>query len=88
MLHLRKRVSSCTHVARVSGTRMIAEGGDGGCRGDPTQGVIMARNPILDCVPLCLLALDQELAPEEWMRSWWNEEEQGLLTTLRLEGWF
>jgi hypothetical protein len=90
MLRLRKLemdASLILHVVHVSGTRMIDEGGDGGSRGDLTQGV-MAGRPILDYIPLHLSALEREPALESWIRSWWNEEDQGPLTTLRPEGWF
>jgi hypothetical protein len=89
MLRLRKLemdASLILHVIHVSGTRMIAEGGDGGSRGDLTQGV-MAGRPILDYIPLHLSALEREPNLEAWVRSWWNED-QGPLTTLRPEGWF
>jgi hypothetical protein len=89
MLRLRKLemdASLILHVVHVSGTRMIAEGGDGGSRGDLTQGV-MSGKPILDYIPLHLSALEREPTLEAWVRSWWNEE-QGPLTTLRPEGWF
>jgi hypothetical protein len=39
------------YMIHVSGTRMIAEGADGGSRGDMNQGV-MAYHPILDFVSL------------------------------------
>ena len=89
MLRLRKLemdASLILHVVHVAGTRMIAEGGDGGSRGDLTQGV-MAGKPILDYIPLHLTALEREPKLEEWIRSWWDEE-RGPLTTLRPEGWF
>jgi hypothetical protein len=89
MLRLRKLemdASLILHVVHVSGSRMIAEGGDGGSRGDLTQGV-MSGKPILDYVPLHLTALDREPKLESWIRSWWDEE-RGPLTTLRPEGWF
>jgi hypothetical protein len=89
MLHLRKLemdASLILHVIHVSGSRMIAEGGDGGSRGDLSQGV-MAGRPILDYIPLHLSAFEREPTLEAWVRSWWDEE-RGPLTTLRPEGWF
>jgi hypothetical protein len=89
MLRLRKLemdASLLLHVIHVAGTRMIEEGGDGGSRGDLTQGV-MAGKPILDYIPLHLSAFEREPNLEAWVRSWWDEE-RGPLTTLRPEGWF
>jgi hypothetical protein len=74
------------HVIHVAGTRMVAEGADGGSRGDLNQGV-MAGQPILDFVPLHLSALERSDKVEEWIRSWWDEE-RGELLTLSPEGWF
>jgi hypothetical protein len=65
---------------------MIAEGGDGGSRGDLTQGA-MSGKPIRDYIPLHLSAFEREPALEVWVRSWWDDE-RGPLTTLRPEGWF
>jgi hypothetical protein len=89
MLRLRKLemdASLVLHVIHVSGSRMIAEGGDGGSRGDLSQGV-MAGRPILDYIPLHLSAFEREPALEAWVRSWLDEK-RGPLTTLRQEGWF
>jgi hypothetical protein len=89
ILRLRKLemdASLILHVIHVAGTRMIAEGGDGGSRGDLTQGV-MAGKPILAYIPLHLSVIEREPTLEHWVRSWWDEE-RGPLTTLRPEGWF
>jgi hypothetical protein len=74
------------HVIHVAGTRMIAEGADGGSRGDMNQGV-MAGQPILDFIPLHLSALERSNKVEAWVHSWWDNE-RGELQTLTLEGWF
>ena len=89
MLRLRKLEMDATlilHVIHVAGTRMIEEGGDGGSRGDLTQGV-MAGKPILEYIPLHLSAFERDSNLEAWVRSWWDIE-RGPLTTLRPEGWF
>jgi hypothetical protein len=89
MLRLRKLemdTSLISHVVHVAGTRMIAEGGDGGSRGDLTQGV-MAGEPILGYIPSHLSVLEREPTLEKWVHSWLDEE-RGPLTTLRPEGWF
>ena len=89
MLRLRKLemdASLILHVVHVAGTRMIEEGGDGGSRGDLSQGV-MAGRPILEYIPLHLSAFEREPGLEAWVRSWWDEE-RGPLTILRPEGWF
>ena len=60
MLRLRKLEMAgdlILHVIHVAGTRMVAEGADGGSRGDLNQGV-MAGQSILDFVPLHLTALE------------------------------
>ena len=89
MLRLRKLemdASLILHVVHVSGSRMIEEGGDGGSRGDLTQGVMSGR-PILEYIPLHLSAPEREPGLVAWVRSWWDPE-YGPLTILRPEGWF
>ena len=89
MLRLRKLemdASLILHVVHVAGSRMIEEGGDGGSRGDLSQGV-MAGRPILEYIPLHLSAFEREPDLEAWVRSWWDEM-RGPLTILRPEGWF
>jgi hypothetical protein len=89
MLRLRKLEMEgelILHIIHVAGTRMIAEGADGGSRGDLNQGV-MAGQSILDFVPLHLTALDRSDKLEAWIRSWWDDE-RGKLQTLTPEGWF
>ena len=74
------------HVVYVAGTWMIEEGGDGGSRGDLTQG-IMAGRSILEYILLHLSAFEREPGLEAWVWSWWDEK-YGPLTILRPEGWF
>jgi hypothetical protein len=75
------------HVIHVAGTRMVAEGADGGSRGVLNQGV-MAGQSILDFVPLHLTAcLERPDKLEPWIRSWWDDE-RGELQTLSPKGWF
>jgi hypothetical protein len=47
----------------------------------------MAGQPILDFVPLHLLASERSEKVEEWIRSWWDED-RGKLSTLTPEGLF
>jgi hypothetical protein len=89
VLRLRKLEMSgdlVLHVVHVAGTRMVAEGADGGSRGDLNQGV-MAGQPILDFIPLHLSALERSPGLEDWIRSWWDDE-RGELVRLTPEGWF
>jgi hypothetical protein len=89
MLRLRKLEMEgdlILHVIHVAGTRMVAEGADGGSRGDLNQGV-MAGQSILEFVPLHLTALERSNKLETWIRSWWDDE-RGELQTLTPEGWF
>jgi hypothetical protein len=74
------------HVVHVAGTQMVAEGADGGSRGDLNQGV-MAGQLILDFVPLHLTALERSDKVEKWVWSRWDDE-RGELKTLTPEGWF
>jgi hypothetical protein len=69
MLRLRKLEMEgdlILHLIHVAGTMMVAEGADGGSRGDLNQGV-MAGQPILDFVPLHLSALERSPSLESWI---------------------
>ncbi len=84
--HVEMEGSLVLHVIHVAGTRMIAEGADGGSRGDLSQGV-MSGQSVLDFVPLHLSAFERSATLEAWIRSWWDDE-RGELITLTPEGWF
>jgi hypothetical protein len=55
----------------VSGSRMIAEGGDGGS-GRSLRGVMAEGQSGLH--PLHLSTLNEEPTLEAWVRSWWDEK--------------
>ena len=55
------------HVIHVSGKRMIEQGTDGLSRGDHSQGVMLGK-PMIDFVPLNLLAFDQSPSLKLWLK--------------------
>jgi hypothetical protein len=61
------------HLIHVPGKRMIAQGTDGGLRGDLNQGVMTGEN-MLSYVPLHLSAVDRSSAVLEWVRSFWKKD--------------
>ncbi|CAJ1960068.1 unnamed protein product [Cylindrotheca closterium] len=74
------------HLLHVSGKRMIAQGTDGGSRGDLNQGVMTGEN-MLSYVPLHLSAVDRSPSVLDWMRNIW-EERLGKLEHLGIDDWF
>lgn len=74
------------HVIHVSGKRMIAQGTDGGSRGDLNQGV-MTGESMLGYVPLNLSATERQSSVVDWVKSIW-EPRIGALEHLDPEGWF
>ena len=74
------------HVVHVAGTRMIAEGADGGSRGDLNQGV-MTGESILNHIPLHLNATQRDHKLLAWIQWCWNCDSPELLV-LEPEGWF
>ena len=74
------------HVIHVAGKRMIAQGTDGGSRGDLNQGVMMGHS-MLEYVPLNLSAVDRQPKVLQWVESFW-ESKLGQLQYLDPAGWF
>jgi hypothetical protein len=56
-------------VSHVSGTRLIAEGGDGVSQGLLNEGV-MAGDAILPFIPLHLTAIERSPDLLDWLKSW------------------
>jgi len=74
------------HVIHVSGKRMIAQGTEGGSRGDLNQGVIIGES-MLKYVPLHLSAAERRSEVLSWIRNLWSPA-WGELEHLSPEGWF
>jgi hypothetical protein len=66
MLRIRKlkmEVTLILHVAHVTGSRMIAEGGDGGSRGDLIRSDGRKSNPVDYIIPLHVTVFERPLKP-------------------------
>ena len=72
------------HVIHVAGTRMIAQGTDGGSRGSLLEGV-MTGKPMLNFVELSRTGVERHPALLDWVRAWTNRPE---LLPLTPEQWF
>ncbi len=72
------------HLIHVAGTRMIAQGTDGGSRGSLLEGVLSGK-PILDFVDLGKSAVERHHPLLEWIREWTNDP---TLCPLTPEEWF
>ena len=72
------------HLIHMAGTRMIAVGVDGLSRGQLGEGT-MAGDSILKHIPLHLSVCSRSHMVEQWIRSWWVEDDLQLLTS---HGWF
>ena len=72
------------HLIHVAGTRMIAQGTDGGSRGSLLEGVLSGK-PMLDFVDLGKSAVERHAPLLDWIREWTNNS---TLSALTPEEWF
>jgi hypothetical protein len=75
------------HVFHVAGTRMIESGIDGLSRGDKLEGIGKGMS-VMNFVPIHLSPIERSDSLIQWVHTWWNEEEFGILKVMEPNDWF